>query len=221
MLGVLHLPLTTSGGLNPSLMRARSHSGELVKIPQNKKPARAGPLFIGTHELFAFALFSFQRTRLTHKSVSGSCFRAALRELGTGSHAEYFSTTPRVGQAQLFHYVTTKRLSRLRTFFRLFFRPRLAEAGSKSTYYPIEGAYHRYPIHSVRRSATLKASRLVPAANDINVCGCFRLYEPTARLRHRKVGQTHAVWIHRDRRRFDHSLARPHNDAGDNRSLIA
>jgi len=36
---------TTSGGLNPSLTRARSHSGKLVKIPfkTNKKPARAGP----------------------------------------------------------------------------------------------------------------------------------------------------------------------------------
>jgi len=31
------LPRTTSGGLNPSLMRARSHSGKLVKIPFDKQ----------------------------------------------------------------------------------------------------------------------------------------------------------------------------------------
>lgn len=79
--------------------------GRMVKIPLKQTKNRLAParLSFGTHELFAFALFSFQRTRLTYKSVSGSCFRAALRELGMGSHAEHSSTPPRVGQAPVFN----------------------------------------------------------------------------------------------------------------------
>ena len=49
----------------------------------NKKTGSRRPpiCLIGTHELFAFALFSFQRTRLHDKSDFGHAFRAALREL--------------------------------------------------------------------------------------------------------------------------------------------
>ena len=58
--------------------------GRLVKIPFDKQKtgSRRPPIrLIGTHELFAFALFSFQRTRLHDKSGVGHAFRAALREL--------------------------------------------------------------------------------------------------------------------------------------------
>src|SRR5579863_5418221 len=69
----------------------------MVQIKNRLAPA---PICIfGTHELFAFALFSFQRTRSKNKSVAGLLFGPPCGK-HERSHAEHSITPVRDGQEQ-------------------------------------------------------------------------------------------------------------------------